>query len=47
MMKKFKIKYFEDSNLMEIEIMADSKSMAMFKFYMKHPSCDIEEIEEI
>ena len=47
MIKKFKITYIQDGNIMEIEIHAESKSMAMYKFYMKHPSCDIETMEEI
>ena len=47
MLKKYRIKYIKDNNICMIEVHEESKSMAMYKFYMKHPSCSIEEIEEI
>jgi hypothetical protein len=47
MLKKFRIKYIKDNNICVMEVMDESKSMAMYKFYMKFPSCSIEEIEEI
>lgn len=45
--KKYRIKYIKDNNICVMEVMEESKSMAMYKFYMKFPSCSIEEIEEI
>lgn len=47
MLKKYRIKYIKDNNIFVMEVMEESKSMAMFKFYTKHPSCSIEEITEI
>ena len=47
MLKKFRIKYIKDNNICVMEVQEESKSMAMYKFYMKFPSCSIEEIEEI
>lgn len=47
MLKKYRIKYIKDNNICVMEIMEESKSMAMYKFYMKFPSCSIEGIEEI
>ena len=39
--------YIKDNNICVMEVMEESKCMAMYKFYMKFPSCSIEEIEEI
>lgn len=47
MLKKYRIKYIKDNNICVMEVHEESKSMAMYKFYMKHQSCSIEEIEEI
>ena len=47
MLKKYRIKYIKDNNICVMEVHEVSKSMAMYKFYMKHPSSSIEEIEEI
>ena len=47
MLKKYRIKYIKDNNICVMEVMEESKSMAMYKFYMKYPSCSIEEITEI
>lgn len=47
MLKKYRIKYIKDNDICVMEVHAESKSMAMYKFYMKFPSGIIEEIEEI
>lgn len=47
MLKKYRIKYIKDNNVCVMVVQEESKSMAMYKFYMKNPSCSIEEIEEV